>query len=306
MKVLVTGACGFIGVNLVKYLLEKSHIVRAFDNLSVGSEKNLENACKGFDLPELFVGDVRDMNAVEESINTADAVVHLGAHTNVVDSLQKPEEYFQTNAQGTFNILEACRKNRVTRFVYASSNAVVGDQEPPITEKMIPRPLSPYGASKLVGEVLCSAYYNSYEINAISLRFSNAYGPYSFHKESVVAEFIRRVKEGKALIIYGDGQQTRDFIHTWDVCNAIYLSLNSRCGGEVFQIATGIETKVTDLAKLIFKLAESHGYPLPEIKYLEQRKGEITRNFSDISKVKKILGFEPEMKLENGLKDFFK
>ncbi len=304
MKVLITGGCGFIGANLVEYLLEKKHTVRVFDNFSVGSEENLENACRKFDVPELIVGDVRDKE-VEEAVKGVDAVVHLAAHTNVIDSLENPVEDFQVNAIGTFNVLEACRKNGVERFVYASSNAVVGEQVPPINEEKIPAPLSPYGASKLVGEALCSAYYNSYGINTVSLRFSNAYGVYSSHKTSVVAKFIRRAREGKPLVIYGDGEQTRDFIHARDICEAVYLSLNSGNGGEVFQVATGVETRIKDLAGKISDLAVSSGYAKLRIDYTDGRKGEIVKNFSDISKARDMLGFKPKIKLEEGLRDIF-
>lgn len=247
----MNGGCGFIGANLSRYLLERGHAVRVFDNLSTGSEENLRRATEGFEFPELIKGDIRDKGEMEEAARDVDAVVHLAAHTSVVDSLKNPEEDFQINALGTLNALEACRKNRVKRFVYASSNAVVGEQEPPINEEKIPAPISPYGASKLTGESLCSAYFHSYGIKTISLRFSNAYGPYSSHKTSVVSKFIRRVKEGKPLIIYGDGNQTRDFIYAEDVCEAIYLSLDSDCGGEVFQAAIGVETTVNDLAGMI-------------------------------------------------------
>jgi UDP-glucose 4-epimerase len=174
-------------------------------------------------------------------------------------------------------------------------------QVPPINEEKIPAPLSPYGASKLVGEALCSAYYNSYGINTVSLRFSNAYGPYSSHKKSVVAKFVRRAKEGKPLIIYGDGNQTRDFIYVEDICEAMYLSLNSDCSGEVFQVATGVETRINDLARMISDLAVSRGMRKPRIRHEAARRGEILKNYSDVRKIRRLLGFEPKIGLEEGL-----
>ncbi|MEE9613239.1 MAG: SDR family NAD(P)-dependent oxidoreductase [Desulfatiglandales bacterium] len=302
MKVLITGGCGFIGANLSRYLLEKGHVVKVFDNLSTGSEENLRKATAGFEVHEVIKGDIRDKGEVEKAARNVGAVVHLAGHTNVVDSLESPEEDFQINAMGTLNVLEACRKNGVKNFVYASSNAVVGEQSPPINEEKIPAPISPYGASKLTGESLCSAYHHSFGVSTVSLRFSNAYGQYSSHKTSVVAKFIRRVKDGKSLIIYGDGNQTRDFIYAEDICEAIYLSMNGDCGGEVFQVATGVETRVNDLARMVSDLAVSSGLERPEIHHENPREGEIVKNFSDIGKIRRLLGFEPQITLREGLK----
>jgi len=302
VQVLITGGCGFIGANLTRYLLGRGYTVKVFDNLSKGSEANLRRATEGFGLGELIEGDIRDKEGIEEAARDVDAVVHLAAHTGVVDSLENPEEDFQVNVVGVFNVLEACRKSGLKKFVYASSNAVVGEQEPPINEEKIPAPISPYGANKLIGEYLCSAYFYSFGIGTVSLRLSNAYGPYSSHKTSVVAKFIRRAKEGKPLVIYGNGNQTRDFIYVEDICKAIYLSLNSDCGGEVFQVATGVETRINDLARMISDLAVSEGLERPEIIHKNPRKGEIVRNFSDIGKIRRLLGFESEIGFEEGLR----
>ncbi len=305
MKVLITGGCGFIGSNLAAFMLEKGDTVKVFDNLSEGSRENLENATKGLGLPELIVGDVRDKVAVEDCVKGVDAVVHLAAHTDVVDSLERPEEDFQINAAGTLNVLEACRKKGVNRFVFASSNAVAGERDPPINEDNIPSPLSPYGASKLIGEALCSAYYHSYDIHTVSLRFSNVYGPFSSHKPSVISKFFKNISEGRPLTIYGDGGQTRDFIHTRDICEAVYLSLNANLGGEIFQIATGVETSIRDLVKMISKVVVAHGFEEPPIEFADSRKGEIIKNYSDISKARRVLGFDPKMGLEDGLRSNF-
>jgi UDP-glucose 4-epimerase len=335
--VLVTGGCGFIGTNLVKYLSNKGCGVRILDNLSMPSREfaNQESPVTG-PLPpravdsdlsgiDLVVGDIRDRQAVERAIEEVDAVVHLAAHTSVVESLEKPEEAWDINVNGTLNLLEACRRNGVDRFIFASSNAVVGEQDPPIDETKIPRPLSPYGASKLAGEALCSTYYHSFGLKTVSLRFSNCYGPCSEHKPSVIAKFIDWARKGEPLVIYGDGNQTRDFVHVADICQAIHLSLTiaqppepsqptpstqqtqqtpptqktqqTPVWGEVFQIASGVETSINQLVELIKAMADSQ----LTIVHKPKRKGEIESNYSDITKAKKLLGFEPRITLREGL-----
>ncbi len=310
--ILITGGCGFIGANLVEHLRGKGgYRLRILDNLATGRREYLDHALGPSCLSgagELIVGDVRNEQQVEEAVRGVAGVVHLAAHTSVVDSLEDPIHDFGVNAQGTLNLLEACRAHGIERFVYASSNAVVGEQRPPIDERKVPTPLSPYGASKLVGEALCSAYYHSFGIKAISLRFANVYGPYSEHKPSVIAEFIRRARAGRPLVIYGDGGQTRDFIHARDICRAVDLALHfdpSRSTSSmnlVFQIATGVETRIIDLAGLIRKLSIQSGRAPLELVFEEARAGEIRRNYADISLAGEVLGFHPEVGLARGLR----
>lgn len=302
MKVLITGGCGFIGTNLIKYLDGKGYSLRVIDNLSAGNKQYLETLSLN-ETPELITEDIRNKEAVNKAVAGIDAVVHLAAHTSVVESLENPGEAWDINVNGTLNLLEACRRKGVARFIFASSNAVLGEQPPPNDELKIPQPLSPYGASKLAGEALCSTYYHSFGLKTVSLRFANCYGPYSDHKPIVTALFMRQVKKGENLVIYGDGNQTRDFIHADDISQAIYLSLTSRnqtCG-EVFQIASGIETSINQLVELIGAISDKK----LQIVYEPERKGEIRRNYSDISKARAVLGFEPGVRLRKGLHDLW-
>ncbi len=296
MNILITGGCGFIGANLVRYLADKDYKMKILDNLSAGKKENLLSVA---DPLEVILGDIREWNTVSQAVEDIDVIVHLAAHTSVVESLQSPKEDWDINAVGTFNLLEACRQKGVKRFVFASSNAALGEQASPIDETKVPQPLSPYGASKLAGEALCSSYYHSFGLKTISLRFANCYGPYSDHKTSVVAKFMKWAREGKSLIIYGDGNQTRDFIHVDDVCQAIYLSLTASdpACGEVFQIATGSETAINELAEMIKGLAWGN----IQVVHEPERRGEIRRNYSEISKARAKLGFEPNIKLSKGL-----
>jgi len=305
-RIFITGGAGFIGSNLAKYFLDRYNCkLTVYDNLSTGSRENLEKAIEdsnGRGKVEFVCADVLDFDRLICAVKDHDVVVHLAAHTQVRESIKDPKQNQQVNSVGTFNVLESARKQGIDKFVFASSNAVVGEQEPPINENMIPRPISPYGAVKLYGEALCSAYYHCYGLKTVSLRFVNVYGSYSDHKTSVIAKFLRRIKQGKVLQIYGDGMQTRDFIHAEDICRAIECSIKndtSEPWGQVFQVGTGKETHIVDLANTIAGFANS---PEKLITFVPPIKGEIRRNFSDITKARKILGFSPEIDLQTQLK----
>ena len=301
--VLITGGCGFIGVNLAKYLTNHSYKIRILDNLSTGKKDNLLDAGCQLTPDNLIITDIRDQDAVSQAIKNTDAIIHLAAHTRVVESLSKPQETWEINTKGTFNLLEACRLTRVKTFIFISTNAALGEQIPPFDETKIPKPISPYGASKLAGEALCSAYYHSFGLNTTSLRFSNCYGPYSQHKSSVVAKFITGIKRHEPLKVYGDGEQTRDFIHVDDICQAISLCLqtNDILEGQVFQIASGRETTINSLIAILKVIT---GYDIPTINE-PKRKGDITKNYSDITKAKDTLGFKPKIELKSGLNDLW-
>lgn len=325
MNLLITGGCGFIGVNLIKALLEKkeNYHLRVVDNLSVGRREDLEAVCgyaecgvrsaetkplgaRHHALCELVVGDIRDGELAGRVCEGMDAVVHLAANTGVMPSIEDPMSDCQTNVIGTVNFLEGARQNGLKRFVLASSGAPLGEQDPPIHEEMVPRPISPYGASKLCGEAYCSAYYGSFDLDTVALRFGNVYGPRSSHKGSVVAKFIRHIFSGEDLPIYGDGNQTRDFIFVQDLVAAILLALEKPgIGGEIFQIATHREHTVGEVADVLNGLGEKHLGRKSRIIYEKERKGEVKRNFSDISKAREMLGFEPRVDLEGGLEKTF-
>ncbi|MBL7070819.1 MAG: GDP-mannose 4,6-dehydratase [Candidatus Omnitrophica bacterium] len=304
-KILITGGCGFIGTNLIARLLkEKDRLfIRVLDNLSVGTEKAFEDVCSADPAPdaELIIGDIRDIKACIRCCEGIDTLVHLAADTGVAPSVENPRVDMEVNVIGTVNLLEAMRERGVERFIFASSGAPLGEAKLPICEESAPKPVSPYGASKLAGEGYCSAYYRTYGIKTFTLRFSNVYGPRSFHKQSVVARFIRSALEGKAIEVYGDGNQTRDFIHVDDLVQAIVLAAGAEAGGEVFQIATSRETTISEIASRIEKIIEAKVGMTTDIAYTGSRRGDVRRNFSDISKAKKILGFAPCVDLAEGL-----
>jgi len=235
----------------------------------------------------------------------------------VIPFIEDPFFDFDTNALGTLNLLHAAVNNKVDRFIFASSNAPLGNQDPPLSEGKIAKPLSPYGASKLSCEGYCSAFYGSYGLKTVILRFSSVYGPYCLHKQSVIAKFIKDGISKGQLRIYGDGIQTRDFIHAYDLCQAIHLCLYTlekeqltnqpitnkrKISGEIFHLGTGKETSILELAQLIQELFDNR----IKISFAAERKGEIKRNYSDIAKAKKILGFSPEISLKDGIESVYK
>jgi len=328
---LITGGCGFIGLNLVKNLIEEGgHHIRIVDNLSVGTRKNLAQICNFieyseynerlykkndsiYDSVELFIGDIRDYGICLNSCKDIDIIVHLAANTGVGPSIENPRKDMEGNVIGTFNILEAARQNNVKRFIFASSGAAIGECEPPIHEKLAPHPVSPYGASKLAGEAYCSAYFRTFGLETVALRFGNVYGPLSGQKNSVVAKFIKRAMEGKPLEIYGDGNQTRDFIYIDDLTRAIHQVvklrplihdssiLSSSPWGEAFQIATNSETTITDLTEKLLPILEKSGIENVKVRYTDPRIGDVRRNFSDTSKARRILGWQVQTSITEGL-----
>lgn len=315
-SLLVTGGCGFIGSSLVSYLLQTQSglNIRVLDNLSVGEREDLVSAC-GFqesDLTaldtwqtdkgscELMIGDIQDPEACTKAAQGVEVIVHLAANTGVAPSVGNPRGDMLANVLGTLNMLEAARHNAAKKFIFASSGAPVGEVEPPIHEELAPHPVSPYGASKLAGEGYCSAYYRTYGLQTVALRFGNVYGPGSTHKSSLVAKFIRQALAGETCEIYGDGSQTRDFIYRDDLLEAILKSAQADIGGEIFQIATNKEHTVNEVARLLQEKLKKHSVSMNTI-HSQPRLGDVKRNYSDTTKARNILGWAPKETLDSGL-----
>ena len=315
---LITGGCGFIGTALIRSLKEEGgHAVRVVDNLSVGTREDLA-AAGDFDevsseelgpivsgeQVELVAGDIKDDDLALRAARGADVIVHFAANTGVMPSVEDPRGDCMSNVVGTLNYLEAARLGGVGRFVFASSGGtVIGEAEPPIHEEMVAHPVAPYGASKLAGEGYCSAYFQTFGIETVTLRFGNVYGPLSGHKNSVVARFIKRAVEGEVLEIYGDGTQTRDFIYVEDLIRAVRLSATVEdVGGEVFQIATSAETTVQELTDRLLPALAAAGLEDIEVRKTAARRGEVRRNYADTSKARRMLGWKAEVGLDEGLK----
>ncbi len=311
-NILITGGAGFVGINLVRHLIENTgHKITVLDNLSTGNLDLLKEVVDagGKEMEYRFTPDpgalcflqmdILQKEAVNEALEGQQAVVHLAAQTGVIPSLEYPVKDAEVNITGTLNLLRASVKHKIETFVFASSAAPLGEQEPPLDEGKVPRPLSPYGASKLAGEGYCSAFYGSFGLNTVVLRFSNLYGPNSFHKGSVVARFIKQVLSGESPVIYGDGGQTRDFLFTGDLCRCIAAVLESgeNGAGEVFQLGSGTGTSVNGLVELLREVTGTSFSVVHE----PERKGEIRYNYTSIEKARKRFGFSPGTDLKTGL-----
>jgi len=300
-RVLVTGGAGFIGSHLVDGLMSEGFDVVVLDDFSSGRRENLSvyfgksNFC--------FVeGDVRVKADVEKALEGVDVVFHFAAIVSVDFSVKNPLLVNEVNVGGTLNVLRESLKAGVKRFVYASSCAVYGESvNLPINEEQPTKPMSPYAVSKLAAEYYCRVFCGIYGLETVCLRFFNVFGsrqaigPYS----GVMMNFIDKLKHGEKPIIYGDGKQTRDFVLTEDVVDACLRAMRCKnCVGETINVGSGVETTVNSLADVLIALFGSR-----DIKpvYAEPKAGDIRRSCADLSKAERLLGYEPEKSLMEGL-----
>ena len=319
MNWLITGGCGFLGTSFIRRLLgEGGHKMRVVDNLAVGTRDDLSPVADfvetapadlgpmssgGGPAVELIVGDILDENLALRAAEGVDVILHLAANTGVEPSVRDPRADCLANVIGTLNYLEAARHRGVGRFVSASSGAALGEVEPPLHEELASHPASPYGASKLAGEGYCSAYFRTFGVETVALRFGNVYGPGSGHKNSAVARFTKRALRGEHLEIYGDGTQTRDYIYIDDLIRAVYLSSTVEgVGGETFQIATSAETTVLELVDELLSTLAAAGIKNVDVRRGEPRQGDVMRNYADVSKAATMLGWRAEVSLPEGLR----
>jgi UDP-glucose 4-epimerase len=293
--ILVTGGCGFVGANLVPLLDASGYRVRVLDNLSKGDRRFLAGTGA-----EIQVGDIRDRVAVARALTDVGAVIHLAAFGSVVESVADPEANFDVNVHGTFVMLDECRKHNVERFVFASTGgALIGNAAPPVDERSLPRPISPYGSSKLCGEAYCSSFAAAYGMQVTSLRFANVVGPWSWHKKGAVTAFFKAIMADQPIVIFGDGSATRDFLFVRDLCAGIKAGLESPSQGfAVYHLAGGREISVRTLAEVIRSTA---GRPEHPIEFREVRPGEVQRNFANYMHAKAELGFQPRYSLQQAL-----
>lgn len=294
-KVLITGGLGFIGTNLISLLTKTGNYdIVVLDDESLGKRSYVEEPIK------FIRGSICDRSLVDQALDGVDAVVHLAAHTRVVESMENPTYNFEVNVNGSFNLLCAMRDVGIKRLVSASTGgAILGEVKPPVHEDMVAQPTAPYGASKLALEGYSSAFNTAYGMQAVSLRFSNVYGPRSFHKGSVVAAFYKRVLAGKPLVVYGDGSQVRDFVFVEDLCQGIKQALEKEDITGVFQLGTGIPTSVNTLIGHMQDVVGSK-YSI-NVEYENFRTGELRETYCDISKAQQGLGFNPSTSLKEGL-----
>lgn len=292
-RILITGGAGFVGVNLCAHLAAHGgYEVTVLDNETMGDRRHLEGLGTRF-----ILGDIRDTKALDQAVAGQDAVVHLAADTRVMDSIENPAFNFDVNVQGSFLLLQACRAHGVRRVVAASTGgAILGEAPAPVHEEMVAQPLAPYGASKLAMEGYMSAFSGAYGVQCCALRFSNIYGPRSYHKGSVVAHFYKQMLAGKELVVYGDGSQARDFLFIGDLVEGIRRAMDSDATG-VFQLGSGRPTTVSELLDIIREVTGKQ----PEVRHEEFRAGEIHTTWCDISKARTTFDFDPATLLPDGM-----
>jgi UDP-glucose 4-epimerase len=293
MRAVITGGCGFIGSNLAAEISKQMDVV-VIDNLYSGKMENLEG-----DL-EFIKGDILDLDFLKDVFRDANFVFHLAAIVSVRESIKNPILTNEVNVRGTLNVLEAARTGEIEKVIYSSSCAIYGESYVlPLKESMLPNPKSPYAASKLAAENYCRIYSKLYGMKNVVLRYFNVYGPkqdpFSDYA-AVIPKFITRALKGESLIIYGDGEQTRDFIYVKDVVRANILAM--RRGEGVYNIASGEETSINELAGLIKRLTGLAANPI----YKGEREGDIRHSSADITKAREI-GFFPTYSLEEGLRE---
>jgi UDP-glucose 4-epimerase len=303
-KIVITGAEGFIATNLILKLsnikgfklvgldssVANSSNTKFTNNKIIHNQINITSSDKVFDL-----------------IQGSDVVVHLAARGNVIESISDPIENFKSNIFSTLMLLESMRKADVKNIVFASTGgALMGNTPPPVNEKSLPSPISPYGASKLCCEGYLSAYAHSFGINSISLRFGNVYGKFSSHKKGVINKWIRKSIMNDCVDIYGDGKSTRDYIHVDDICDGIIASIhriisNQKLTCEKYHLANNQEISLTELSDIIE--ISSKKKLIRNFKKL--REGEVFRNCSEYDLAKRILNFEPKRKFEKEIPDLY-
>jgi len=297
MRALVTGGAGFIGSHIVEELLKEKADVVVLDDLSTGKKDNIQSP-----QAELFKGSVLDRDMLMKSMEGVDIVFHEAAKISIPFSVSHPATTWDVNIKGTKLMLNAAVNAGVKRVIFASSAEVYGNALPPLSEKNDVKPISPFGDSKRMGELLMEQYHDKEGLEAVSLRYFDVYGPrQNISAESgVVARFISMMSQGKAPEVYGTGMQTRDFVYVKDVARANMLALKmKKAKADVFNVASGNAISVSELVKTLNSVLGTALVPIFE----PERQSDVKYSFADISLAKKKLGFEANVALEQGLKE---
>lgn len=306
MNYLVTGGAGFIGSHIAQALLEQGNNVRVFDNFSTGKRENIGELRRQFGADRLVVleGDLRDASGIEEAVRGVDILFHEAAFVSVPQSMDEPQTCFDINISGTSLLFDAARRAGVRRAVVASSAAVYGESQAlPLVEETPLQPKSPYAVSKRVDEMYAELFTSAFGFEVVALRYFNVYGPRQRPDSMYAAAvpiFARRLLDNKPVTIFGDGGQTRDLINVRDVVRAnLIASEHPDAAGKIFNVCTGIETRLLDLLDVMYELlpeAPSHTFDAP-------RSGDIYRSVGSPQKAADLIGFHAEVSLADGLKE---
>jgi UDP-glucose 4-epimerase len=300
-KVIVTGGAGFIGSNLAEELARRGHQVVIIDDLSTGNPDNIQPVLQAGQV-DFIEGSITDLSLMQEAFSGAEYVFHQAALPSVPRSIKEPEITNRVNITGTLSVLIAARDNAVKKFVYASSSSVYGDTPTlPKTEDMPPNPLSPYAATKLAGEYYCQVFTRIYGLKTVCLRYFNVYGPQQDSNSAyaaVIPLFIHAVLAGKSPVIFGDGEQTRDFTYVKDVVEANIQAAESQVTG-IFNLGNSQKVTINELTNLIINITKKKNIkPV----YEGPRPGDIVHSLADTTRAK-AFGYNPRYNLEQGLKE---
>jgi len=303
-RILVTGGAGFIGSNLVRYVSNSQNHVVVLDDLSTGRKENIDDLITEGKI-EFVKGSITDLGLLQDIFQNIEYVFHEAALPSVPRSVKDPLTSNDVNINGTLNVLIAAKDAKVKKVIYASSSSVYGDTPTlPKLESMIPNPLSPYAITKLTGEYYCQVFSNMFHLPTVTLRYFNVYGPRqdpSSEYAAVIPKFITCVMNRQSPIIYGDGEQTRDFTYVDDVIQANILAAESNATG-VFNAAGGRRITINELAATVMKICDTK----LNITYKESRPGDIKHSLADNSKAHKAFGFTLKYDMEEGLKETIK
>ena len=304
MRFLVTGGAGFIGSNIVEELVRQDEQVRIIDNFSTGKVGNVEPLK---DFIEVVEGDIRNYEVVCEAVRDVDVILHQAALPSVPRSISDPITTNEVNVTGTLNVLMAAKENGVKRVVYASSSSVYGDNPRlPKEESMMPNPLSPYAVSKLAGEKYCQVFSNVYNLETISLRYFNVFGrrqdPNSQYS-AVIPKFIKAMMNDSRPLVYGDGEQSRDFTYVKNVVSANILAARANCkAGTVMNCACNGQTTLNELVQKINRILGKNVEPI----YEASRSGDIKHSFASVEAAAENLGYRPVVDFDSGLRETVK
>ena len=296
MKIVVTGGAGFIGSHLVDFLIDSGHKVEVIDNLRIGRLENIAHQLENSSL-KFLIADILDYDTIESSFKDVDWVFHLAAMADIVPSIENPTEYFKSNVNGTFNVLQACRKYNIKKIIYTASSSCYGiPDDYPTNESAEIRPQYPYALTKNLGEQLVMHWCQLYNLPAVSLRFFNVYGPRartSGTYGAVFGVFLAQKIANKPFTVVGDGNQTRDFTYVSDIVSAIFAAVSSNVSGEIINIGSNATYSINKLVELL------EG----DVTYIPKRPGEPDCTWADISKATNLLDWKPLVSLEDGVKN---
>ena len=293
-KSIITGGAGFIGSNLTDHLVRIGHKVVVLDNFVSGKKSNISHPSKK--KVKIVKIDISDSEKLSKYFKGADYVFHLAALAQIIPSIKNPKKYFKNNVNGTLNVLEAAKKEKIKKFIYAASSSCYGNPKKfPTSEKDQIDLKNPYAATKFIGEELVMRYATLYKMPNISFRFFNVYGPRlstSGQYSAVMGNFLSQTKSKKALTIVGDGKQTRDFIHVDDLANAFIKVIKSKLVNKIYNLGSGKSTSINTVAK-IFRGKRKH---------IAIRPGEPRTSLAKITKLKKDINWKPKISIQLGIK----